>query len=55
MFLLIYLVSHFKNEDYSKEDTKEKLYDIFTDEEDITTIDREVDNAFLSNNKTNSL
>ena len=48
------LVSHFKNEDYSKEDTKEKLYDIFTDKEDIT-IDREVDNAFLSNNKTNSL
>ena len=49
------LVSHFKNEDYSKEDTKEKLYDIFTDKEDITIIDREVDNAFLSNNKTNSL
>ena len=49
------LVSHFKNEDYSKEDTKEKLYDIFTDKEDITIIDREVENAFLSNNKTNSL
>ena len=31
------------------------MQDIFTDKEDITIIDREVDNAFLSNNKTNSL
>lgn len=49
------VVSYFKNEDYSKEDTKEMCYEIFTDKEDITIIDREVNNAFLSHSNTKNL